>query len=59
MKLALNYVVSLRIKSDEKLPLDKILLFCCSKSLVAIISSIWLHYLLKTPNTETSNTGAP
>ena len=33
--------------------------FCCSKSLVAIISSIWLHFLMKTPNTETPNTGAP
>ena len=32
---------------------------CCSKSLVAIISSIWLHFLVKTPNTEISNTGAP
>ena len=33
--------------------------FCCSKSLVAILSSIWLHFLVKTPNTETPNTKTP
>ena len=32
--------------------------FCCSKSLVAIISSIWPNFLVKTPNTETPNAGA-
>ena len=33
--------------------------FCCSKSPVAMISSIWLHCLVKTPNAETPNTRAP
>ena len=33
--------------------------FYCSKSLVAIISSTWLYFLVKTPNTGTPNTGAP
>ena len=60
MKLAPNCVVSLRTKSEEKLPLDNILLFLLFEiARIAIISSIWLHFLVKTPNTETPNTGAP
>ena len=47
------------LKTRRNFPMTIFHSFCCSKSLVAIISSIWPHCLVKTPNAETSNTGAP
>ena len=60
MKLALKCVVSLRRpKSEGNLTLTIFHSFCCSKSLVAIISSIWPHCLLKIQNAKTPNTEGP
>ena len=47
------------LKTRTNFPLTISYSFCCLKSLVAMISLIWLHCLVKTPNAETLNTGAP
>ena len=47
------------LKARRNFPLTISYSFYFSKSLVAIISSIWLHCLVKNPNAETPNTGAP
>ena len=47
------------LKARRNFPLTISYSFCGSKSLVAMIYSIWLHCLVKTPNAETPNTGAP
>ena len=47
------------LKARTNFPLTISYSFCCLKSLVAMISLIWLHCLVKTPNAETLNTGAP
>ena len=47
------------LKARRNFPLTISYSFCRSKSLVAMISSIWLYCLVKTPNTETPNTEGP